>query len=152
MPFLEGCSLCLLLTLKSSVVVWNLPTKDKKFVLDTGVYAVAFDPAGKYLAGAGISDIVYLWDVESQDVVFELPGHQEKINALGFDPTGSYLVSGGDDGTVRVWDVLSGRLLVVREFDSPVQSLAFSANGREVYFGNGNTTCYQVEFKKLIEE
>ncbi len=134
-----------------AVVVWNLPTKEKKFVLDTGVYAVSFDPAGKYLAGAGINDTVYLWDVETQDVIFELCGHQEKINAIAFDPTGSYLVSGGDDGTVRIWDVLSGRLLVVREFDSAVQSLAFGPGGRDLFFGNGNTTCYQTDFKKLLD-
>jgi len=135
-----------------AVAVWNLPTKQKVFVLDTGVYALTFDPAGKYLAGAGLDDTVYLWDLETQAVVFELAGHQEKINAIAFDPSGSYLVSGGDDGTVRVWDVLSGRLLVAREFDSPVQSLAFTKGGRDLFLGNGNTTCYQVEFRKLLEE
>src|SRR6185437_8464861 len=135
-----------------AVVVWNLPTREKKFVIDTGVYAVAFDPAGKYLAGAGLNETVYLWDVKTQDVIFELAGHQQKVNAVAFDPSGSYLASGGDDGTVRVWDVLSGRLLVAREFDSPVQSLAFSPNGRDLFLGNGNTTCYQVEVKKLLEE
>lgn len=135
-----------------AVVVWNLPTREKVFVLDTGVYALAFDPAGKYLAGAALNDSVILWDLQSQEVVFQLEGHQEPINAIAFDPSGSYLVSGGDDGTVRVWDVLSGRLLVVREFDSPVQSLAFSKGGRDLFLGNGNTTCYQVEFRKLVEE
>jgi len=135
-----------------AVVLWDLPSKQKKFVLDTGVYAVAFDPPGKYIAGAGLNDTVYLWDVQTQEVVFALEGHQEKINAIAFDPSGSYLASGGDDATVRVWDVLSGRLLMVREFDSPVQSLAFSKGGRDLFLGNGNTTCYQVEFRKLLEE
>lgn len=135
-----------------AVCVWDVTTKLKRFVIDVGVYAVAFDPAGKYLAGAGLTDTVTVWDVETQETVFELAGHQEKINAVAFDPTGSYLASGGDDMTVRVWDVLSGRLLVAREFDSPVQSLAFSADGQFLFTGNGNTTCYQVEFKKLLED
>ena len=56
------------------------------------------------------------------------------------------------DLTVRVWDVLSGRLLVARELDSPVQSLAFSPDGKYLFCGNGNTTCYEVEFKKLLED
>ncbi|MDB5309568.1 MAG: domain, G-beta repeat [Gemmataceae bacterium] len=135
-----------------AVCVWNIPTKDKRFVIDTGVYAVAFDPAGKYLAGAGINDTVYLWETDTQEMVFELAGHQEKINAIAFDPSGSYLVSGGDDMTIRVWDVLSGRLIVAREFDSPVQSVTFSPDGKFLFSGNGNTTCYQIEFKKLLED
>jgi WD40 repeat protein len=135
-----------------AVAVWDLTTKEKRFVLDYGVYALAIDPKGKYLAGAGIDDTVYLWDLETQEMIFDLAGHQEKINAVAFDPTGSYLASGGDDMTVRVWDVLSGRLLTAREFDSPVQSLAYSPDGQFLFLGNGNTTCYQVEVKKLLED
>jgi WD40 repeat protein len=84
--------------------------------------------------------------------VFVFGGHQQNINAVCFDPTGSYLLSGGDDGTVRCWDVLSGRALVARAFDSPVQSLCFSPDGKYLFCGNSNTTCYQVEFKKFLEE
>jgi WD40 repeat protein len=135
-----------------AVSVWDIPSKDKLFTIDIGVYALAFDPVGKYLAGAGIDDAVYVWDAESQDTVFVLGGHQQKINAIAFDPTGSYLASGGDDLTVRIWDVLSGRLIVARELDSPIQSLAFSPDGNYLFTGNGNTTCYQIEFKKLLEE
>jgi WD40 repeat protein len=135
-----------------AVCVWDIPTKDKLYTIDIGVNAIAFDTTGKYLAGAGMDDAVYVWDADTQDTVFVLSGHQQKINAVVFDPTGSYLVSGGDDFTVRVWDVLSGRLLIARELDSPVQSVAFSPDGKFLFCGNGNTTCYQVEFQKLLEE
>jgi len=135
-----------------AVCVWDLATKEKVVMIDAGVTAVAFDPLGRYLAGAGLTDRVYVWDAATADLVFDLEGHQERINAVAFSPDGSYLVSGGDDMTVRVWDVLSGRLVVAREFDSPVQSLAFGPDGKFLFCGNGNTTCYQVEFKKLLED
>lgn len=135
-----------------AVCVWDLTTREKRFVLDQGVHALAFDPAGKYLAGAGLNDEVILWDIETQETVFELAGHQQTINALCFDPTGSYLVSGSDDMTVRVWDVLSGRLLVARELDSPVHALTFSPDGKHLFCGNANTTCYQIETKKMLED
>jgi WD40 repeat protein len=135
-----------------AVCVWDLSTKEKVLTLDTGVYAVTFDPLGRYLAGAALTDRVVVWDATTGDVVFELDGHQERINAVAFSPDGSYLVSGGDDMTVRVWDVLSGRLLIVRAFDAPVQAVAFSPDGSAVFTGNGNTTCYRVEFRKLLEE
>jgi WD40 repeat protein len=135
-----------------AVCVWDVPTKEKLYTIDIGVAALTFDPQGKYLAGAGLDDAVYVWDAETQDTVFVFGGHQQNINAIAFDPSGSYLLSGGDDGTVRCWDVLSGRQLVARAFDSPVQSLAFSPDGKYLFLGNGNTTCYQVEFKKYLEE
>jgi WD40 repeat protein len=135
-----------------AVCVWDMSTKDKLYTIDVGVYAVAFDPKGKYLAGAGMDDAVYVWDVDTQETVFGLGGHHQKIHTVAFSPDGSYLLSGGDDSTIRVWDVLSGRPLVAREFDSPIQSLAFSPDGKYLFCGNGNTTCYEIEFKKLLED
>jgi WD40 repeat protein len=135
-----------------AVCVWHVAKKERELVFDVGVYAVAVDPPGRYLAGAGMNDAVYVWDTQTQEMVFELAGHQERINCVAFSPDGSYLLSGGDDMTVRVWDVLSGRLLMVREFDSAVQSLAFSPDGRWLFTGNGNTTCYQLDFEKLLED
>ncbi len=135
-----------------AVCVWDAATKDKIASEDVGVASLAFDPLGKYLAGAGLDDAVYVWDAETLTTVFVFRGHQQNVNAVCFDPSGSFLVSGGDDGTVRCWDVLSGRHLVSRSFDSSVQSLAFSPDGSYLFCGNGNTTCYQVEFKTLLEE
>ncbi|QJW93034.1 WD40 repeat domain-containing protein [Frigoriglobus tundricola] len=135
-----------------AVCLWDLSTKEKLYTIDVGVVSLAFDPQGKYLAGAGLDDAVYVWDAETQTTVFVFGGHQQNINVVAFDPSGSYLLSGGDDGTVRAWDVLSGRQLVARAFDSPVQSLVFSPDGKYLFCGNGNTTCYQVEFKKFLEE
>ena len=135
-----------------AVCVWDVPTKEKLYTIDVGVVSLASDPKGKYLAGAGLDDAVYVWDTQTQETVFVFGGHQQNVNAICFDPTGSYLLSGGDDGTVRCWDVLSGRMLIAREFDSPVQSLAFSPDGKFLFCGNGNTTCYQVEFKKFLED
>lgn len=135
-----------------AVCVWDVTTKEKLHTYDTGVTALAFDPQGKYLAGAGLDDAVYVWVVETQHTEFVFGGHQQNINAICFDPSGSYLLSGSDDGTVRCWDMLSGRQLVARAFDGPVQSLAFSPDGKYLFCGNSNTTCYQVEFKKFLEE
>lgn len=138
-----------------AVVVWDVPTKQKRNVIGTGATALAFDPQGKYLAAAGLDDAVYVWDIGAEGdeppTVFVFGGHQQNINAVAFDPSGSFLLSGGDDGTVRCWDVLSGRLLAARQFDAPVQALAFSPDGRFVFLGNSNTTVHQVALKALVE-
>jgi WD40 repeat protein len=135
-----------------AVCVWDATTKLKTATFDIGVYAVAFDPKGRYLAGAGLADKVHVWDLAREEEVFSLDGHHERINCVQFSPDGNYLLSGGDDQTIRVWDVLSGRLVIAREFDSPVQSLAFNPDGTTIFTGNGNTTCHQIDFKKLLED
>ena len=135
-----------------ALCVWDRSTKLKSATFDRGVFAVAFDPHGRFLGGAGIDEHVYIWDVASEREAFRLPGHTERINAVAFSQDGSYLVSGSDDMTMRIWDVLSGRLIASREFDSAIQSLAFSNDGQTLYSGNGNTTCYQFDFKKLMDD
>jgi len=135
-----------------AVCVWDITTKQRAVTFDVGVYAAAFDPKGRYLAGAGLADRVHVWDLTSEEEVYSLEGHQERINCVAFSPDGSYLLSGGNDMTVRVWDVLSGRLIIAREFDSPIQSLTFTPDGSVLYTGNGNTTCHQIEFKKLLDD
>ncbi len=135
-----------------AVCIWDLTTKEKLATFDTGVYALAFDPQGRFLVGAGLTDHVHVWDLATETEVFTLDGHQERINTVAFSPDGNYLLSGGDDQTVRVWDLLSGRLIVIREFDTPIQGLAFSVDGQTLFTANGNTTCYQVDFTKLLED
>jgi WD40 repeat protein len=135
-----------------AVCVWNRLSKEKELIFDTGVFAVAFDPKGRFLAGAGLDARVHMWELATEQEVFVLEGHTEQINAVAFSPDGSYLVTGGDDLTLRVWDVLSGRLIVVREFDSPIQALLFSPDGQHLFTGNGNTTCHQIEFQKILED
>ena len=135
-----------------AVCVWDRTTKKKVMTFDNGVYDLAFDPKGRYLAGAGLNDAVYLWDITKEELAYTLEGHQERVNCVTFSPDGSYMLSGGDDATVRVWDVLSGRLIVAREFDSPVQSLVFQPDGAALFIGNANTTVHQVAWTAMLEE
>ena len=138
-----------------ALCVWDLEIRDKVLTLEAGVTAIAFDAAGRYLAAGTFSQAgqsVVVWDFEKEEKVFDLPGHNDRINAVAFSPDGSWLVSGGDDCTIRVWNVLSGRLAVARQFDAAVQSLAFSPDGRYLFTGNGNTTSSRLEMKKLLED
>jgi WD40 repeat protein len=138
-----------------ALCVWDMESRDKYLTLEAGVTAIAFDAAGRYLAAGTFSQAgqtVAVWDFEKQEKVFDLPGHHDRINAVAFSPDGSWLVSGGDDSTVRVWNVLTGRLVVARQFDAAVQSLAFSADGKYLFTGNGNTTSYRLEMKKVMED
>lgn len=138
-----------------ALCIWDLEARDKYLTIDAAVTALAFDYAGQYLAAGiynnqGIS--VRIWNFETQEKIFDLQGHHDRINAVAFSPDGSWLVSASDDCTIRVWNVLSGSLVVARQFDAAIQSLAFSADGTHLYTGNANTTCSSLLMKKLLED
>jgi len=135
-----------------AVCVWDSTTKQRVLTFDTGVYDLAFDPKGRYLAGAGVSEAVYLWDMEKQEEAYALEGHLGRVNCVAFSRDGSYLLSGGDDGTVRVGDLLSGRLVVACEFDTGIQGLAFNTDGSMLYTANSNTTCFELNWQAMLEE
>jgi WD40 repeat protein len=135
-----------------ALCLWNLDERDKAESLPVGVTSVAFDGTGRYLAAGTLKQTVVVWEVKDMRQVLELSGHQDRVGAVLFSPDGSWLVSASDDSTVRVWNVLTGKLAVARQFDAAVQSLAFSADGRYLYTGNGNTTCYRLEMQKLLED
>jgi WD40 repeat protein len=132
--------------------LWNLENREKIASVSEGVTSIAFDPTGRFLAAGTLKQHVALFDVKDMRKTLDLAGHQDRIGAICFSPDGSWLVSGADDCTIRVWNVLTGRIAVARQFDAAVQSIAFSADGRYLYTGNGNTTCYRLEMQKLLED
>jgi|GEM_PF-6502467 len=74
-----------------------------------------FSPDGKTLASF-VEEIfndnrdIYLWDVENQELLFELLGHSIDAKYIGFTQDGKRLLSITHDGTALWWDVSTGKL------------------------------------------
>ncbi|ORX93571.1 WD40 repeat-like protein [Basidiobolus meristosporus CBS 931.73] len=76
-----------------------------------GLWSIRFSgDAREIVAGASDSSI-YVFDVETQTILFNQQGHNDEVNAVCFaDPQSSHvLFSGSDDSFVKVWDRRSMR-------------------------------------------
>jgi len=127
----------------SSIVVWDA---ERRSIVKTAAVeratagAVAFSPDGRWVALAGLEEVV-LWDVEQQDTArrLGLPHTRWLFNApgptsLAFSPDGRRLAAGG--WGVVVWDLQDPFRPVSASKPVWVSSVAFSADGTTLAAGD----------------
>jgi WD40 repeat protein len=133
-----------------AVHVWDVVQPGRVAALPGGARALAFHPDGRRLAAASLGLSVRVWDVRSGGLLRELTGHDDAVTCVAYSPDGRWLASGSDDRTVRLWDVESGAPRGVTELDTQVKTLCFAPDGRSLYTGNANSSCYQLKVPRLL--
>ena len=89
------------------------------------VDALAFSPDGRTLA-SGTWYEIKLWDVENQQHLKTLEGHEGRIFSLAFSLDGETLALAAEDATVKLWEIASGKDLATLRHTDNVKSVAFS--------------------------
>ena len=74
----------------------------------TSFSSLAIDPSGEVVC-AGSLDVesIFIWNVQTGQLLDRLAGHEGPISSISFSPDGSVLVSGSWDNTVRIWSIFS---------------------------------------------
>lgn len=74
--------------------------------LEERVFAATFNPDGTVIASAGYDNNIYLWDVETGELIGEpLEQHDNWVRRVAFSPEGDLLASSSYDTNVILWDV-----------------------------------------------
>ena len=117
------------------------------------VWSVAFSPDGQTLASASADNLVRLWNVETEQLLYAFIGHTYHVNSVAFSPDGQTLASASRDQTVRLWNPNTGKpKRTLTDYVYGVKSVAFSPDGQTLASGGTNqpirlwnTTTWQVE-------
>jgi WD40 repeat protein len=131
--------------------VWDLPGGEPVCRIEAGAgmfAALAFNPAGDCLAGAGYhKGVVHVWEVAGGAEVFRRP-FATTLTGVAFSPDGGRLAVTGFDGLVRLLDADSGmEALTLAGLGRPgsghynfTARVAFSPDGRRLAASNWDGT------------
>ena len=105
-----------------------------RFEQPGAVNSVSISPDGKRLA-AGVADadgdggVVYIWDIESHELLLEFWAHPYSVPSMDFSPDGSLLATGAVDRSVKVWNSQTGNLIQTLPQDGQGNTVKFSPDG-----------------------
>jgi WD40 repeat protein len=122
-------------SLDNNLYVWDASSGDPVLSAPSqfGLWTVAYSKDGRFLAAAGDTTEVDVWNVTTQAFTATLHATGKSISRVDFSPNGNLLVAGGDDGLVHVWDVTRGtKFEDMKGLRGHVGTSRFSPSGKYV--------------------
>jgi WD40 repeat protein len=98
------------------------------------VNSLSISPDGKRLA-AGVADadgdggVVYVWDIDSHELLLEFWAHPYSVPSMDFSLDGSLLATGAVDRSVKVWNSQTGNLIQTLPQNGQGTTVKFSPDG-----------------------
>lgn len=145
-------------SLDGTVRAWDL-IRFRNFRTFTATERVQFnclavDPSGEVVvAGSQDNFEIYVWSVQTAQLLDSLTGHEGPISALAFGTENSVLASASWDRTIRVWNIFSRSQQVEPiEVQSDVLAIAMRPDLKELSIStlDGHIGIYDVEDAKQI--
>ncbi|KAK9474492.1 WD40-repeat-containing domain protein [Dipodascopsis tothii] len=145
-------------SLDGSVRAWDLVryrnfrtfTAEKRLQFSS----LAIDPSGEVVCAGSLDEFdVYLWSVQTGQLLDKLAGHEGPVSCLSFAEDGSTLASASWDKTVRVWNIF-GRTTAVEPFElnSDVLAIALRPDSKQVAVAtlDGQISFWDVDLGKQV--
>eukprot|EP00003_Mantamonas_plastica_P031956 TRINITY_DN849_c1_g1_i1.p1 TRINITY_DN849_c1_g1~~TRINITY_DN849_c1_g1_i1.p1 ORF type:complete len:584 (-),score=214.86 TRINITY_DN849_c1_g1_i1:1233-2984(-) len=115
--------------------------------------SLAMDPSGEVVCAGSFSDYqVYLWSMQTGQLLDVLSGHEGPVVGVAFNPMQTTLASASWDKNVRLWDVYKSKsLLETLDHTSDVLALCFRPDGKQLCTStlDGSLHFWDVEEAKI---
>eukprot|EP01041_Mallomonas_annulata_P006791 gene6791-13750_t len=109
---------------------------------------VAVDLSGEIVCAGSLDPFnIYLWTLQTGQLLDILVGHEGPIACLEFSNTNATIASGSWDGTLKIWNVYQNSCEETMEHGCDVLAVAIRGDGKEVCSAttNGNLNIWDIE-------
>jgi WD40 repeat protein len=133
-------------TPKNELILWDLDARvmgRKRLTIpkvspDSDVWAVDWDPRGRYLATGHMDASVTVWDAERRKPLHDSYIQDASTFDVEFSPDGTVLATAHQNGQVHFWDPESGRPVGrVDAHEGAATSVAFRRDGLPAFVTGG---------------
>lgn len=89
----------------STTKLWDERTRNAVTTLDCSYPVTAVLAANEMLVTSGLDNVIKVWDIRKNSLLYRLMGHSDTVTGLALSPCGTRVASLGADNTLRTWDV-----------------------------------------------
>jgi periodic tryptophan protein 2 len=110
--------------------------------------SLAVDSSGEMVCAGSLDPFnIYLWSIQTAQLLNVFAGHEGPIACLEISAIGSVLASGSWDGTLKLWNIYENSNIETMEHGCDVLAIAYRPDGKEIATctTNGNITFWDVE-------
>ena len=128
----------------TNIWLWNVETATSLRLIEdhqAEVKAIAFTPDGQYLVSGSLDGIVRIEQLSNPDSTQFFENFGGAVWSLAISPDGTTLAIGSGDGNiwlVGLWDESGAWLTQLVGHDTPVTTMAWSADGTKLLSGEQN--------------
>ena len=90
----------------NSARVWDMQSEDQAYFdlpYPRGIQCLSFSPGARYLAIAGLADVVKIYDLQTRDNVATLAGNGSWLTSAEFSLDGGTIATASPAGEIRFW-------------------------------------------------
>ncbi len=144
----------------NNIWLWNVQTGTSLRLIEdhqAEVKAITFTPDGNYLISGSLDGIVRLEPIGNPEATQLFNNFGGGVWSLALSPDGKTLAIGSDDSTIwliGLWSAEGTWLTPLNGHDTPVTSLAWSADGEQILSGeqNGHVRLWDVRNVKNAQD
>ena len=119
----------------------------------SAVNKLVFSPNNELIASAGKDFVTRVWDIKTEEMLFESYENKKEITDIHFTPDSKFIMTSSEDGTIRLYDLYKQENNVTPKFidyKSPILDMEPTKSGKTFVVASTKSVIDVIDFKGRV--